>query len=379
MIKLNPIYIITGAAGFLGNNIVRILLQQNKGEVRALVLPGDDLISLNGLDCEIVKGNVLEKESLLPLFHDDEGREVFVIHCAGAVDIASGYSSKVYDVNVEGTRNVCQICLEKQAKLVYISSVHAMAPTETSEGILPAKTYNPDEVPGLYAKVKARASQIVLDTVSRGLHACLVQPSGLIGPYDYSNSNLTQFIVETANEKLPACVSAGYSFVDVRDATMAIINACENGKDGISYLVAGPTTSMMEIAKMVSEDNHSRPVRFCIPLGLVEAVTPLTTLYYRYTRQKPLFTSFAVRTLETPSNFNITSSQQDLCFHPRPLKDTIHDTVAFLKSIFRIDTDSVIENGKPVSETGNSKALFYLVGIAAGLAGLSLLNRKRKS
>lgn len=337
-----PVYIVTGAAGFLGNNVVRTL--QGKGEIRALVLPTDEKIALDGLDCTVVAGSILVPSTLEPLFEKTEGRSVYVIHCAGEVDIASDYNISVYAVNVTGTRNVCLACLDHGARLVYISSVHAMPPRESQDDIEPAKSFDPDSVAGLYAKVKAEASKVVLDFVEKGLKATLIQPSGLIGPYDYSNSNLSQFISEAASGKLPACVSEGYSFVDVRDAAKAIVSACENGKNRTSYILAGPTVSMMKLARLAAEDNGTKPVLLSIPIPVISLITPITSAYYRLSRRKPLFTQFALETLESPSNFNTEISREDLGFTARPIEETIKDTVDFLRSIFRIDADSIIKN-----------------------------------
>lgn len=136
---------------FFGNNVVR-----------ALVLPTDEKIALDALSCTIIEGNILVPSTLEALFENTEERPVYVIHCAGEVDIAQGYSLNVYAVNVTGTKNVSEACLKHNAKLVYISSVHTMQPAVESNGIDPAKEYNPDTVIGLHAKVKARASQVVL-------------------------------------------------------------------------------------------------------------------------------------------------------------------------------------------------------------------------
>ena len=101
-------YIITGANGFLGNNIIRILEKQiNEGdEIRALVLPEDKLKSLDGLNCKIYKGDVTNIDSLKDIFSNIEADKVYVIHCAAIVYIKSKYNQKVYDVNVGGTKNI---------------------------------------------------------------------------------------------------------------------------------------------------------------------------------------------------------------------------------------------------------------------------------
>ena len=123
-------YIITGANGFLGNNIIRILEKQiNEGdEIRALVLPEDKLKSLDGLNCKIYKGDVTNIDSLKDIFSNIEADKVYVIHCAAIVYIKSKYNQKVYDVNVGGTKNMIDKCLEHSEcrKMVYVSSTGAI-------------------------------------------------------------------------------------------------------------------------------------------------------------------------------------------------------------------------------------------------------------
>lgn len=110
---LKSVYIITGASGFLGNNIVRKLAQNKQNEIRALVLPGDNSNSLNGMRCEFYEGDVTKKESLNAVFEVPENTELYVIHCAAVVYIKSKYNPNVFEVNVNGTKNVVEKVLEK--------------------------------------------------------------------------------------------------------------------------------------------------------------------------------------------------------------------------------------------------------------------------
>ncbi len=145
---------------------------------------------------------------------------------------------------------------------MYISSVHAMSAKPQSEKIRPAVSYDPDSVPALHPKTKAKASASILEMIERdGLDACIIQPSGLVGPNDYDNTNMSQFFAEVCNEKLPVCVDVGYSFADIRDAASAILAACKKGRCGQSYIVANKTISMMEPARKASFYNRSRPVK----------------------------------------------------------------------------------------------------------------------
>ena len=112
---MKRIYIITGANGFLGNNIIRKLGLDSDNEIRAFVLNGDSTKSLENLKCKIYYGDVTNKESLSPVFENTDGKEVFVIHCAAVVYIKSKYNPLIYNVNVNGTKNIVDKVLKLKA------------------------------------------------------------------------------------------------------------------------------------------------------------------------------------------------------------------------------------------------------------------------
>lgn len=88
--------------------------------------------------------------------------------------------------------------------------------------------FNPDDVVGLYTKTKAEAARYVMDSVkNKLLNSCIVHPSGILGPYDFSNSHLTALVSEIVRCKLPMCVKGEYDFVDVRDVAKGIILPCD--------------------------------------------------------------------------------------------------------------------------------------------------------
>ncbi len=375
------ICIITGAAGFLGNNIVRELQNRPDVELRCLLLPGTSLESLQGLRYSLYYGSVTEPESLKEIFSIPSGALLYVIHCAGIVDRKPGYDPKVYAVNVQGTEIVARKTLEAGGRLIYISSVHAMPPGKGRQPMPPATVFDPDTVIGLYSKAKAEASRRVQALMKQGLDAVIIQPSGLIGPNDYDHTNMSEFFCEAASGKLPACVKAGYSFVDVRDAAQMIVAACTRGVSGQSYLAAGPTVSMMKLAVMAARISHTRPVALELPLDVVLAVTPVTALCYRLSGKKPLFTAFAVQTLESDSNFDVSKSVEDLGFSCRPLKETVTDIIRFQQGIFRLDADAILTPQGPV-RAKNGKSVWTKTALAAAAipaAAWPMAGRRRKS
>ena len=251
---MEKIYIITGANGFLGNNIIRKLEKNVENEIRAFVLNGESIESLKNLRCKIYYGDVTKKESLTSIFENIDGKEVFVIHCAAIVYIKSKYNPLVYNVNVNGTKNIIDKVLDINAKLVYISSVHVI-PEKNNDSILSEiKNFNPDNVVGLYAKTKAIAAKCVMDAVKKkNLNACIIHPSGIIGPYDFGNSHLTQLVKKIINGQLFACVKGGYDFVDVRDVADGVISASEKNNRGECYILSNRYVTIKELADVICD------------------------------------------------------------------------------------------------------------------------------
>lgn len=326
------IFIVTGANGFLGNNIVRKLLQNQENEVRALVLPHDKTTALDGLGCKRYEGDVTKKETLTALFDVPEESELFVIHCAAIVYIKSKYNPLVYDVNVNGTKNIIEKVLEKNAKLVYVSSVHAIPEKPEGQIITEITDFDPGKVTGQYAKTKAETARYVLETVKKkNLNACIVHPSGIIGPGDFGSSHLTQLIIDFARGRLKACVKGGYDFVDVRDVAAGVVNACYEGQKGECYILSNRYVTIRELLDTVSEVQNTKKIKSVLPMWLAKLTAPLSELYYAALKQPPLYTKYSLYTLNTNSDFSNEKAKAELDYRTRDFKETIRDTINWLK------------------------------------------------
>lgn len=333
---MKKVIIITGASGFLGNNIVR-QLQNTDVEIRALVNDKSRVESLNGLQCTIYEGDVTKPETLTSIFSNLENTDNYVIHCAAIVSIASKYDPMVYQVNVDGAKNIIEKCLETHSKLVYVSSVHSIPPLPNNEPMTELSYYNPDQVVGDYAKTKAINNNYIIDCVkTRRLQACIVMPSGIIGPNDYGNTHLTALITDFANHKLPACVKGGYNFVDVRDVASGAISACQNGRNGECYLLTNEYHSIKDILDIESDLLQIPKMKKMIPLGLAKFVAPFMERKYICAHRPPLFTKTSLYTIETNSKFDHHKALSELNYQPRPINETIEDTISFLKQQNRI-------------------------------------------
>ncbi len=334
---MKNIYIITGANGFLGNNIVRLLEKNNENEIRALVLPNDKIDALKGLKCEKFLGDVTKIETLKDIFNIDESvkekTNIYVIHCASIVYLDSKYNERVYQVNVEGTKNIIKKTKEINAKLIYVSSVHAIEEKLNHEVMDENASFDPNKIVGLYAKTKAETTRYVFNEVkNNNLNACVVFPSGLLGVNDFTNTNMTVLIKKILNEKVPLLTEGGYDFVDVRDVARGVINACTKGKKGEGYILSGEYVTIKKIADLVCEYGKAKPIKKVISINMVKNIAFLFELYYRLRKTTPLFTRYSLYTLNANSNFTNAKAKKDLDYQTRNIKYTIKDLVNEIKS-----------------------------------------------
>ena len=325
-------YLITGAAGHLGGTIIRALAGRDCA-VRGLILPSEK--AEDTAQTVYYRGDVTEPASLEPLFEGLSGAETVVIHTAGLISIAAEVTPQLRRVNVDGTRNVVEACLAHGVRrLVYVSSVHAIPAAPDRSVITETDHFSRDSVEGAYAKTKAEASQLVLDAVSRGLDAVIVHPSGILGPYDDGRNHMIQLLRSYLLGKLPAGVTGGYDFVDVRDVAEGCLAAAEKGKKGECYILSNRYCTIGGLLDYARVPAHRRRVP-CVPAKLAEAFTPLIEWAGRVKKKRPLFTRYALRTLEGNGIFSHDKATMELRYHPRDLKVTVADTIAYLRAKLR--------------------------------------------
>lgn len=331
MKKEEKVITIVGATGHLGNTLIRELVKEGE-RIRAVVPPFEDNTPLKNLDIEIVEGDVRNINSLLKAF---EGAEI-VYHMAGIVAISPGKRDLMTQVNVIGTQNVVNACLKTGVKrLVYTSSIHAIAEPPKDTVIDESFPFDPKKVQGDYAKSKALATLEVLKGVEEGLDAVILCPTGIIGPYDYKISEMGQLILDFMNKNLKTYVDGAYDFVDVRDVAKGHILAAKKGRKKESYILSGERITVYALLKILEELTNIKAPSFKIPYTLATAIAPLTPIYYSITRKKPLFTSYSIKVLGSNSLISSKKAKEELGYTTRPLKESIKDTILWFKEIDR--------------------------------------------
>lgn len=338
---MNKIVIVTGANGHLGNTLIRMLIKWPL-EIRGLILPEergvaeqetDRLLRKKKYPGQIVyyEGDMRDAESLRRLFTHEDGQDMYVIHTAGIIDISEHVTPMLYDVNVNGTRNMVELCKEYGVKrLLYVSSVHAIPELDKMTVLTEPEQFSPDLVVGAYAKTKAEATQVVLDAAREGMDAVIVHPSGILGPYDRSGNHLVQMVTDYLSGRLPACVSGGYDFVDVRDVAKGCILALEKGKKGECYILSNRHYEIREVLEMLRRIAGGKKLPI-LPMWMAKLAAPVIQWIAARKKVRPLYTSYSLYTLQSNDKFSHDKATRELGYMPRDLKETLKDTARWYR------------------------------------------------
>ncbi len=315
---------ITGATGHIGANLVRALLHRGE-QVRATVR--DDLRALEGLEVERIRADVLDRESLVRAFTG--ARTVY--HLAGHVSILED-SARLRAVNVEGTRNVVEACLEcGVARLVHASSIEAMLrpgkPDPIDESMLPGL----GDPTTIYGRTKAQGERIVRAGIQRGLDAVIVYPTAVVGPFDFKPSFFGQFFLDFGRMRTPALVPGGFDLVDVRDVVTGLLAAADRGRKGEGYLLSGGYLTVKEIAETARDCTGVPCPRIVIPYWLASTAAILAPGYYRLAGQRPRFTRMAVKMLQDGRRVSCEKAREELDYSPRDPREGIRAAVAWFR------------------------------------------------
>lgn len=316
----------TGGSGHVGCNLVRELIDRGY-EVRALVR--SDKRALEGLEIELVNGNLLDSSSLEPLMADCD----VTFHSAAFVAVEKVQEETMRRINVDGTKAVAEAAIAAEVpRMIHFSSVHAFSQHPTKQPLTEERPLvsNPKAAP--YDRTKAAAQRAILATREQGLNVSMVHPTGIIGPHDFKPSRMGQVLSDIANRKMPFALNNGFNWVDVRDVCRSAVNCVDSGRDGQHYLLPGTWASMPELSNMVRQATGSRTHFATLPFWTAYLALPFASISAKITGQRPSFSkgslhALAVQCREIPG----TLAREEIGHQSRPLEETITDTVNWLR------------------------------------------------
>jgi len=318
---------VTGATGFIGSNVVRALLKRGV-EVCALVRPSANRSNLVGLDVESVEGDLLDFDSLR---RGMDGCEQ-VYHVGALYSFWVRPRRLIYDVNVEGTRNVLKAAKDERVeKVVYTSSVATLGLLEDGQPADETTAVNFSNIIGDYKKSKYLAEKVALE-FAQDLPVVIVNPSFPVGPRDIKPTPTGQTILDFLNRKMPAYVDTGMNVVDVEDVALGHLLAAEKGRVGERYILGGENLTMKQLLDLLAEITGLPAPRFRLPYYPVLAMSFLNagfcTLFPSCT---PRMTPQTIRMSRHLMFFDPSKAVEELDFPQTPAREALGKAVAWFE------------------------------------------------
>lgn len=322
------ITLVTGATGFVGSAVARILLERGH-RLRLLVRQTSDRSNVSGLPVEFVVGDLADPQSMEKAL---EG-VTYLFHVAADYRLWVPDPDVMMKANVEGTRILMQAAMKAGVKrVVYCSSVAALV---TARDGIPATESSPvteDQIVGVYKRSKYRAEQEVLRLVrEEGLPAVIVNPSTPVGPRDIKPTPTGQMILDCATGRMPAYVETGLNIVHVDDVAEGHVLAFERGVVGEKYILGGENLMLGELFRMVAEIVHRKPPRIQLKQSWLYPVASVSEMLARCFGIQPRVTREMLDMSKKLMFFSSAKAERELDYRPRAARHALIDAVAWFR------------------------------------------------
>ncbi|MFN9880268.1 MAG: NAD-dependent epimerase/dehydratase family protein, partial [Planctomycetota bacterium] len=232
--------LLTGATGFLGNNLLRLLVAEGH-EVQLTLRPGAGGRALAGLKFDPVPGDLTNVERLLAESSDFD----VLIHAAAMIQIGWSRLVESRQVNVTATERLAEFCRLKKRRMIHVSTVDTLAHAPDGRPRTESDR-EPGKPPISYVQSKREAEQKMLEQIEQGLDGIIIHPGFMLGPWDWKPSS-GAMLLAIAGGPTPLAPAGGCSAVDVRDVADGILKAVDRGRRGERYILGGENLSYLEL------------------------------------------------------------------------------------------------------------------------------------
>ncbi|MDZ7783540.1 MAG: NAD-dependent epimerase/dehydratase family protein [Halioglobus sp.] len=322
--------LVTGATGFIGNHVARLCLERGD-EVRAMVMPGEDRSPLDGMDVEVVEGNLLDPASLLNAVTGVEQ----LYHLAAMFAIWTKDPDLHFKVNVDGARAMMEAAMTAGVdKVVFTSSVAAIGIVGGGGWATEKTPFNAWAWASEYILSKFISHQLVKGMVSDGLPVTMVLPGLPFGPGDRAPTPTGTMIVRTLQGKMKHYWDGGVCAVDVRDVAAGHVLAMEKGRIGESYILANRDGNMTnrEFLTLIGEiagidDVAQREVSGTFMLR----VAKLAELWSGLTGRAPMTTFKNTRYVLQHGYVDPGKAIEELGLPQTPIETAVRDSIAWFR------------------------------------------------
>jgi dihydroflavonol-4-reductase len=323
--------LVTGATGFLGSHVARLLLERGE-RVRVLVRTSSagrltEALPADGIELSV--GDLRDLPSLERAMQDVD----VVYHVAADYRLWARNPTDIYDSNVQGTRNVIEAARRgRVARLVYTSTVGTVAvphgdalPDENTRTSL-------NEMIGHYKRSKWLAEHEVLQAAADGLPVVVVNPTTPVGPGDAKPTPTGRIIVDFLNGRMPAYVDAGLNFLPVEDAAAGHLLAAERGRIGERYIFGGENLTLKQVLALLAGVSGRKAPRLRVPHALALGAGYIDTAISGLLGREPQIPLEGVRMARHSMFVSSEKARRELCFAPGPVAAALERAVRWYES-----------------------------------------------
>ncbi len=324
---MNGTVLVSGANGFVGSAVVRALRRHGYA-VRALVRPGSDIANLDGLDVEIVHGDLLDPASLQRALQGCEG----LFHVAADYRLWARDPRAIRRTNVRGTHHILLAGTRAGVKrIVHTSSVATLGLREDGT---PADEDTPSRYASMigdYKRSKFLAEALARRCAQRGHDIVIVNPAAPVGPRDRKPTPTGRMILDAARGRMPAWVDTGLSIVHVDDVAEGHVLAYQRGLCGRRYILGGENLGLRDILSTVAQLAGRRAPVIRLPHAAVLPVAYLAEAWARIGGREPAVTVTGVKLSRHRMYFSSRRAETELGYHARPARDALADAVKWFR------------------------------------------------
>lgn len=313
---------VTGGSGVVGRAVVRRLVADGH-QVKALVRSDDSATTVDGLGASPVHGDVLDGSSLTGAVRGAH----WVFHIAGVNEMCSKNPTLMDRVNIEGTRNVVEVCRAAGVdRLIHTSSAATIGEeqgTVGSESTRHRGTYN-----SRYERSKHLAEQVLFQEAG-ALDVVAVNPSSVQGPGRGTGTG--KMILDVVDGRMSVLVDTSFSIVDIDDCARGHLLAAENGVAGERYILSGSTVGMREAVDLLEKvSGRELGVRY-VPGWLVQAGSGFVEFGARLTGTTPPICREMARVMLAGARYDGSRATGDLGLSYTPIEDTLRALITWFE------------------------------------------------
>ena len=326
-----PVFV-TGAAGHVGANLVRRLLDDGV-KLRVLLREEDNNAAMDGLDVERAWGDIRDLDATRRAMDGCQG----VYHVAAKISTIEGnlaHRREIYDCNVIGTRNLLRAAREVEAGRVVVTGSFSAVGYDLDNPSAPSEEtmiYFPMERTMPYERSKTLVEHECLRAAALGQEVVIATCCAVVGGADFFPSRLGRTLCAYSNGKLRAYIDGGFEFVNVRDIVQGHLLCMEKGRSGQKYIFSTEYLTISDLLNLWEEASGvPRPNRR-VPTNLMYVFSEIASFYLsRFHPDFPQrFTPGAIRLLKRCHHANLTKAKTELGYQPTTIRDAVHEAYAF--------------------------------------------------